>query len=41
MTRNYYHLYQVIQNNSQTKIYLFPQIFNSLILYILSQFFYK
>lgn len=39
MTRNYYHLYQIIQESFQKKIYLFPQILNSMILYILSIFF--
>lgn len=40
MTRNYYHLYHAIERKTNNKLYLLPQIFNSMIIYVLALFFF-
>ena len=40
MIRNYYHLYHVVEKKSKSMLYLIPQIFNSIMIYILSLMFF-
>ena len=39
LSRNYYHLYHVVNLRFNNKIYLFPQILNSILIYFLSTMF--
>ncbi len=41
LSRNYYHLYHVVNLRFNNKIYLFPQILNSILIYFLSTLFKK
>ena len=41
LSRNYYHLYHVVNLKFNNKIYLLPQIFNSILIYFLSTMFKK